>query len=197
MDRIEIRLSTFAGFASVPVRFRDRKATEIWEMLLTAYDPATDYWKRPREAIRHHAVVGDLGGLAAMEFQSSDPSRVRNHENAIQEFLTWWEAFRPTSARSAKAVTLPVGPLDVVVNPDLIVRAGSHRYVVRIRFNKGTPLLHPERVVTTSLISEGFPGSTPAILDLATGEFTIRAGSDREMLEKNAADLASRFPRDA
>lgn len=195
MNRIEIRLGTFAGYASTPIRSRDRKAAEIWQMLQTAYDPATDYWKKPREAIRSYGGVGDVEGLSRLKFESSEPSRFSNYEAAVREFLAWWHAFQPSSARTSKAAVVAIGPMDVIVNPDLIVSTGRLKHVVRIRFNKGTPLLHPERVVTMSLLSEAFPESIPAILDLATGEFTSRAGSDRETLEKVAADLASRWPQ--
>lgn len=196
MDRIEIRLGAFAGYASTPLRARNRKAAEIREMLLTAYEPATDYWKKPREAIRSHVTDGRVVQLARIVFESTEPSRVSNYERAVRAFLAWWDAFRPSSGRTPKAEVVALDPLDVMVKPDLVVSSGGTRYVVRIRFNKGNPLLHPERVVTTSLLSEAFPGSIPAILDLATGEFTMRPGSDREMLEKIAADLVSRWPQD-
>jgi hypothetical protein len=164
-------------------------------MLQTAYDPAKDYWKKPREAIRSCATAGDVPGrLRSMRLTSTDPNRVRNYESSVREFLAWWTVFRPSSKGTPKSALVSVGPLDVIVNPDLEVTAGGLKYVIRIRFTRGTQLLPLERIVTTSLISEAFHGSIPAILDLETGEFSTRIGSERETLEKVAADLASRWP---
>jgi hypothetical protein len=165
-------------------------------MLLTPYEPATDYWKKPREAIRSHVADGRVGQLSRIKFESAEPSRVRNYAGAVLQFLSWWGTFRPTSGGTPRAKVVALDPLDVLVNPDLAVSIGGLKHVLRVRFTKGDPLLHPERIVTTSLLSEAFPGAIPAILDLATGEFTSRPGSDREMLEKLAADLVSRWPQD-
>lgn len=196
METIQIPLSLFAGYASIPIRGRDRRAAEIKGMLSTAYDPAKDYWKKPREAIRRSAAARNIRGLGRVKFTSSDPSRVSNYETAIREFSAWWRLFGPSSVGDPGSAAVAVSPFDVVVSPDLRVMIGGLGYLVRIRFTKGMQLLPPERLVTTSLIWEGFQGSLPAILDLETGEFSSRPGSDREILEKVAADLASRWPSD-
>lgn len=132
--------------------------------------------------------------LRDLELDSEDANRRKNYSMALTEFVSWWDHLQPSSARVPGSALVMIGPFEVKVNPDLAVKVGRARYAIRVRFVKGAELLTSERVATTSLLAEAFDDHLPAILDLCSGEFSSRSTTDREMLEKAAADLESRWP---
>lgn len=52
MKRIQIPMSSFVRYVATSRHLRDRLAGEIHSMIRSEYQPAQDYWKKPREAIR-------------------------------------------------------------------------------------------------------------------------------------------------
>lgn len=193
-EAIRIRLKVLAEHAATPARARDRHVREVIAMLGTEYEPARDYWKQPREAIRNS--VGSRHTrrtLLSVGFKSKDPRRLKNYETARTEFVSWLDLYQPDSIWSPGVRELQLGGVTVIVNPDFGFRLGRLTYVVHVRYEKGSPLPPQGRTVITSLLAEVFDDHVPAILDLSTGEFVARTGKDREMLEDLATDFANRW----
>ena len=124
-DAIRVRLKVLAEYASTPVRARDRHVRETMAMLRSDYEPARDYWKQPREAIRN--AVGSRRSrqtLLGVEFKSADPRRLKNYEAARTEFVSWFDLYQPESTWSPRARELRLGDVLVVVNPDFAFQPG-------------------------------------------------------------------------
>lgn len=193
-DAIRVRLKVLAEYASIPVRARDRHVRDVIAMLGTDYEPARDYWKQPREAVRNS--VGSRRtrqALLSFGFKSKDPRRLKNYEAARTEFVSWLDLYQPDSIWSPGARELQLGDVVVVVNPDFAFRLGRLTYAVHVRYEKGSPLPAEGRTVITSLMAEVFEDHVPAILNISSGEFLARTGKDREMLEGLAHDFSVRW----
>jgi len=124
-EAIRVRLKILAEHAATPVRARDRHVREVMSMLGTEYEPARDYWKQPREAIRNS--VGSRHTrrtLLSVAFKSKDPRRLKNYETARTEFVSWLDLYQPDSIWSPGVRELQLGRRDSHHQSGLCVSIG-------------------------------------------------------------------------
>lgn len=165
---MEIGLSGFIKFVNSAPRSQQRIAREIAEQARSEYDPATDFWRPVRQAIRRDRKT-TRDGEALRQTALSAPAR---RQASFAEISERWGDFAPRWERSHHAVSpvgrVLIGGLTVRVNPLFSEEwTDGHGESAHVWFNKEQ--LRPDTVqaVQHLLTRDGHaPNVEPMFIDM-------------------------------
>lgn len=141
------------------------------------YDPATDFWRPLRNAISayHRRPIGDTRSLRDF-LPTVTERRVTRYDAAIRGHarFTRNKVIRGYAAPSA---SWEVGALQVRINPEVGMRVGDERYVVKLYF-KAEPLSRGRAQALIALLEAELRPSVPsstqfAVLDVPNADLRV------------------------
>jgi len=179
---MKIRPTEFARFARTKNEHSKksivRKAQR--EAASTTYDVRTDFYKRPREALKR--LRGPGLEVAVLDRVVTDASEKRraHYRRVLGAFAVWAEEHRLEFFASPRAKWAEEG-IEVPVNPELGMVIDGVPHVAKLNFTC-TPLSDVEVAVLHQLMHEAVepqcaPGTRMAVLDLANGRLHVSSGA--------------------
>lgn len=146
----DISLTDFVDFLAKAGSPRLTKAKELLER--GKYDPATDFWRAFRDALKmHHKKNAEKKELDNLLRLTNEPNRLKKYSLAIQEYkkflgrkkIKWFQPPRTNWSHSG---------LMVRINPELGLIWDDCRYIVKLYFNNEKMTKRKADLVNTLMV---------------------------------------------
>lgn len=188
-------LTSFINFANASERSRETVVKKIRLQSTAEYSPATDYWKRMRDATkRDRATTRDGAAVFATAANATEKK-----QSAFGEIAARWEGLLPRWADShyqpPKAGIARLWGLDVSVSPRFIEAwPTGMRERTFVYFNQKTLSIETIDEVLR-VIQLAYPGddATPALIDVRRNKVHTRLSADVVDIDDRIAALSEEF----
>lgn len=189
-------LSSFTNFANTKPQRRETTLRTIREQSASEYSPATDHWKRMRDAVKRDRRTTRDGAAVFAEAANATEKK----KNSFSLVATQWGLILPrwndSSFEPVSTGVAELNGLDVSVVPRFI-EAWDHGHKERtvVYFN-ATPLSPITIDVALRLIQRAFPQdetTVPALVDVRRGRVHNALSQSPDKIDDLIASLAEEF----